>query len=149
MSEDLPLRTRGGTAIRYNFPADGEYMIKVRLRRDGDAVNGDGNVIRGVALKRQLDLRLDGARLKLFTVGGEHFGKAAAAQVGGLNCCLILRCRGFVQWRNKKNTNGHSGADAGLEVRIPSEGRTAYGWSRFRWWRTRRKPERAIDRGAF
>jgi len=75
MSENLPLRSRGGTAIPYNFPADGEYVVKVRLRRDGDAVNGDGNVIRGVALKRQLDVRLDDASLKLFTVGGEHFGQ--------------------------------------------------------------------------
>jgi hypothetical protein len=74
MSEELPLRSRGGMAVRHDFPADGEYIIKVRLQRDGDPVNGDGGAIRGVGLKRQLDVRLDKARLKLFAVGGEHFG---------------------------------------------------------------------------
>ncbi len=32
-SEDLPLGSRGGIAIHYNFPVDGEYLIKVRLQR--------------------------------------------------------------------------------------------------------------------
>src|SRR5437016_6835315 len=32
-SEDLPLGSRGGIAIRHNFPVDGEYLIKVRLQR--------------------------------------------------------------------------------------------------------------------
>jgi hypothetical protein len=32
-SEDLPLGSRGGIAIPYNFPVDGEYVIKVRLQR--------------------------------------------------------------------------------------------------------------------
>ena len=31
MDEDLPLGSRGGMAIRYHFPADGEYLIKVNL----------------------------------------------------------------------------------------------------------------------
>jgi hypothetical protein len=31
--EGLPFGTRGGAAITYNFPADGEYVIKIRLRR--------------------------------------------------------------------------------------------------------------------
>src|SRR5882724_10137838 len=35
MSEDLPLGSRGGGVIRHDFPADGEYLIKVRLKRDG------------------------------------------------------------------------------------------------------------------
>src|SRR5262249_43991499 len=29
MSEDLPFGTRGGVSIRHNFPADGEYLVKV------------------------------------------------------------------------------------------------------------------------
>ena len=32
-SEDLPLGSRGGIAIHYNFPVDGEYLIQVRLQR--------------------------------------------------------------------------------------------------------------------
>jgi mono/diheme cytochrome c family protein len=30
-SEELPLGSRGGLAVRYQFPVDGEYLIKVRL----------------------------------------------------------------------------------------------------------------------
>src|SRR5262245_66684021 len=32
-SEDLPFGSRGGIAVRYEFPVDGEYSIKVRLQR--------------------------------------------------------------------------------------------------------------------
>src|SRR5712691_7699077 len=83
MSEDLPLRSRGGMAVRDNFPADGEYTVKIRMQRDGDPVNGDGGAIRGVGLKRQIDVRLDKVRLKVFTVGGEHFGESAGEDGGG------------------------------------------------------------------
>src|SRR5688572_9094663 len=31
--EDLPFGSRGGIAIRYQFPVDGDYTIKMRLRR--------------------------------------------------------------------------------------------------------------------
>ncbi len=31
-SEDLPFGSRGGIAVPFNFPVDGEYVIKVRLR---------------------------------------------------------------------------------------------------------------------
>jgi len=109
MSEDLPLRSRGGTAIRYHFPADGEYIIKVRLLRDGGATNGDGGTIRGVALKRQLDIRLDKERLKLFSVGGEHFGKSGDdgdEYEGGDPKQVEYETRG---------------ADANLEVRVPAK----------------------------
>jgi len=77
MNEDLPFGSRGGIAVHYNFPADGEYDIKIRLTRDGDRANGDGGTVRGVGLKRQLEIRLDDARVKAFTVGGERFEKKA------------------------------------------------------------------------
>ena len=32
--DGLPFGTRGGTLIRYNFPGDGEYTIRVRLARE-------------------------------------------------------------------------------------------------------------------
>ena len=69
MDERLPFGSRGGMVVTHNFPADGEYVIKIKLLRDGNGY------IRGVALRRQVDLRLDDARLKLFTVGGEQKGK--------------------------------------------------------------------------
>jgi hypothetical protein len=33
MSEDLPFGSRGGLAIRHQFPLDAEYVVRIRLRR--------------------------------------------------------------------------------------------------------------------
>ena len=66
LSEDLPFGSRGGTAIRHNFPTDGEYVLRIRLGR-----RFDNDAIQGLAAREQLDVRLDGARVKLFEVGGE------------------------------------------------------------------------------
>src|SRR5881409_2115996 len=63
---DMPVGSRGGIAIRHEFPLDAEYVIKVRLQRGKDATTIVGTS------ERQLDIRLDGTRLKLFTVGGEN-----------------------------------------------------------------------------
>jgi hypothetical protein len=68
MSEDLPFGSRGGMAVRHNFPADGEYSVHVRLQRNSD------NYIRGITEPHQLDIRLDGKRVKLLTIGGENHG---------------------------------------------------------------------------
>ena len=65
-SEALPFGSRGGIAIRHFFPLDGEYAIKIHLK-----TNYNGSMILGLAEPHQLDVRLDGARIKLFTVGGE------------------------------------------------------------------------------
>jgi len=100
MSEDLPLGTRGGEAIRYDFPADGEYLIKVRLVRE--AGNGAG-MIRGVALKNQIDVSLDQRRLQRFSFGGERFGAAGDE---------------FTAADPRQSEFDTNGADAGLELRI-------------------------------
>ena len=67
MSEALPFGSRGGIAIDHFFPLDGEYLIKIRLKRDFS-----GNNILGISEPHQLDVRLDGARIELFRVGGEQ-----------------------------------------------------------------------------
>ncbi len=64
ISDDLPFGSRGGTAVRHYFPLDGEYVIQVRLQR------GKLEGILGLAEEHQLDIRLDGERLQLFTIGG-------------------------------------------------------------------------------
>lgn len=64
-SEDLPFGSRGGLAIRHHFPVDGEYLFEVVLQRD----YSDG--IRGLGERTQMEVRLDRARLKVFTVGGD------------------------------------------------------------------------------
>ena len=63
-SEDLPFGSRGGIAIHYDFPVDGEYLIKVRLQRQYQ------DYLKGMGWPQQLDVRLDGKLLKRFTVGG-------------------------------------------------------------------------------
>ena len=68
-SEDLPFGSRGGMAIHYDFPVDGEYLIKVRLQRQYQ------DYLKGMGWPQQLDVRLDGKLLKRFTVGGAGKGR--------------------------------------------------------------------------
>jgi mono/diheme cytochrome c family protein len=68
MSDDLPFGSQGGTVIRHHFPLDGEYTIQVLLRRQLYSY------IIGMGEPHQLDIRLDGVRLKRFSVGGEAPG---------------------------------------------------------------------------
>lgn len=75
-SRDLPVGSRGGIAVRHQFPLDAEYVITVRLQRGKDATT-----ILGTSHERQLDIRLDGARLGLFTVGGPGSGEAAQGDI--------------------------------------------------------------------
>jgi len=104
-SEDLPFGSRGGMAIRYDFPVDGEYAIKVRLRRQYQ------DYVMGMGWPQQLDVRLDGALVKRFTVGGEGKGRPAAASYAGDGEPGFA---GDPEW--EKYMQG--GADAGLEVRM-------------------------------
>jgi hypothetical protein len=60
--EDLPPGTRGGTVLPYNFPVDGEYEIQIRLARDRN------EHVEGLRATHEVELILDGERLKLFTV---------------------------------------------------------------------------------
>jgi hypothetical protein len=62
--EGLPLGTRGGLLIHYNFPLDGKYSIKVVLARN------TVDVIRGLEEAHQLEILVDGARVFLASVGG-------------------------------------------------------------------------------
>jgi hypothetical protein len=62
-SEELPFGSRGGVAVHHYFPVDGEYNLKIRLQQ-----NRDGMIVGLVGL-HQLDVRLDGARRKMFTIG--------------------------------------------------------------------------------
>jgi hypothetical protein len=86
-SRDLPIGSRGGLAVRHQFPLDAEYVIKVRLQRGKDATT-----ILGTSEQRQLDIRLDGRRIRLFTVGGQTQVEA---------------------------DNARGALDEGLEVRVP------------------------------
>jgi hypothetical protein len=104
-SEDLPLGSRGGLAIHYNFPVDGEYLIKVRLQRQYQ------DYLKGMGWPQQLDVRLDGKLLKRFTVGGGGKGRPAAESYAGDGEPGFA---GDPEWEKYMQTGG----DAGLEIRV-------------------------------
>jgi hypothetical protein len=105
-SEDLPLGSRGGLAIHYNFPVDGEYVIKVRLQRQYQ------DYLKGMGWPQKLDVRLDGKLLKRFTVGGAAKGRAAAESYAGDGEPGFA---GDPEWETYMQLTG----DAGLEIRVP------------------------------
>jgi hypothetical protein len=62
MGNDLPFGSRGGMAVDHYFPVDGEYLIKVKMQ------TGRFDQILGRERERQVDIRLDGARLGRFSI---------------------------------------------------------------------------------
>jgi mono/diheme cytochrome c family protein len=101
LSEDLPFGSRGGLAVRHHFPVDGEYLIKIRLQTNYV------DYIRGIDIAHDIDVRVDGRRVRQFTVGGDAPGKPAPASYEG-------NIFGDPAWERYMHE-----ADAGLEVRIP------------------------------
>jgi hypothetical protein len=65
--EGLPFGTRGGTLIRYNFPMDGEYSIKVQLARYGGVVAIAEDIF-PFDRPQNLEVTLDGEQLHVFTL---------------------------------------------------------------------------------
>ncbi len=100
MSEDLPLGSRGGTAIRHVFPLDADYVCRVRLMRN------IAGYVRGLDTPRRLEVRLDGVRLTTFVVGGAGKGMAAPMGFTGV-------IPGDAAWEAWAPT-----ADAGLDLRF-------------------------------
>jgi len=64
--EGLPVGTRGGILIKYNFPLDAEYRFKVRFWAN------TVNTVRGLEFPTRVEITLDGARVKLATIGGQE-----------------------------------------------------------------------------
>ncbi len=60
--ENLPFGTRGGKVVQYTFPLDADYEIRIRLARDRN------EHVEGLSARHEIDLMLDGQRLKLFAV---------------------------------------------------------------------------------
>jgi len=101
VSDDLPFGSQGGTAFRHQFPASGDYVITVTLRRQLY------RYIIGMGEPHQIDVRLDGVRLRRFTIGGEGRGMTAPESFAG-------NTQGDPQWEVYMHT-----ADEGLQVRVP------------------------------
>jgi mono/diheme cytochrome c family protein len=62
--DGLPVGTRGGILVKYNFPLDAEYVFKVRFW------SNTVNTVRGLEFPSRVEITLDGARVKLVTIGG-------------------------------------------------------------------------------
>jgi mono/diheme cytochrome c family protein len=75
-SEDLPWGSRGGLAVRYEFPVDGEYLFQLRLNESG----ADGGIMGLTAEPHQLDVSLDRARVWTSTVGGPELAKESGEE---------------------------------------------------------------------
>jgi hypothetical protein len=92
VNDQLPFGSRGGWVVQHNFPLDGEYLVKVRLRRD---YQGGSNRILDIEQQDQIEVRLDKARVASFIIGGTP--PASAGNQG----------------------NYAQTADEGLQVRVP------------------------------
>jgi mono/diheme cytochrome c family protein len=104
-SEQLPFGSRGGLAIPYTFPVDGEYLVRVRLQRQYQ------DYLKGMGWPQQLDIRLDGKLIKRFTVGGNAKGRPAALSYAGDGEPGFA---GDPEWEKYMQVTG----DAGLEARV-------------------------------
>ena len=66
MSDDLPFGSQGGMAFRYQFPAAGEYLLRVYLQQPSPLVG------------QQVDLRLDGELIATPTLRPDMTGDTVA-----------------------------------------------------------------------
>ena len=109
MSEDLPFGSRGGLAVRHRFPLDGEYRIKIALQRQLY------DFIRGLGEPHELEVRIDGKRIKAFTVGGGDHGTPPPVSYAGN---YGVKEGTSPEWEKHRLETG----DAHLELRVPVQG---------------------------
>jgi hypothetical protein len=70
--EGLPFGTRGGTSLRYTFPRDGEYAVRVQLTRYAGASFDDIPLFDET---QKLELSLDGKPLHVFELPADNPGE--------------------------------------------------------------------------
>src|SRR5215831_730263 len=92
LGEDFPLGSQGGIAARHYFPLDAEYVFKIRLGRTY------ADVIRGLHVSSDIEIRVDGVRVGHFAIGGADLAAADPDRAG----------------KNSLYT-----ADEALQVRVP------------------------------
>ena len=85
--EGLPLGTRGGILIPYNFPLDGEYDFSVALLQN---IVG---YVTGLEYPHQLEISINGERVFLAPVGGEEDNKMSDANLGVAKDTLDARLK--------------------------------------------------------
>lgn len=68
-SDEMPFGTRGGLAVRYVFPADGDYLIETRPKENG-ANDGFENFSAEI---HQLDIAIDSVQILSAGLGGPEW----------------------------------------------------------------------------
>ena len=108
MSEDLPFGSRAGLAVRHHFPLDGDYDVRIRLKRSVY------EYIVNLEEAHDLEVRLDGTRVALYTIGGEAPGRPAPLTFSG-----TFMAAGGAGYPTQDWDDYYTGADAGLALRVP------------------------------
>ena len=68
--DGMPFGTRGGLRVQHHFPVDGEYEMRIHLERS------QRDDVRGLHEPHDIELAIDGQRIKLFELdGGPHMYK--------------------------------------------------------------------------
>jgi hypothetical protein len=108
MSEQMPFGTHGGLAVRHPFALDGEYVLRVHLKRNITVLN-----ILGIEEdEHQIEVRVDHALVKRFKVGGRFKGPDPGV--------LIAVPEDDVE--GARIHEYRMNADKELEVRVPIKG---------------------------
>lgn len=79
VSDDLPFGSRGGLAVRYYFPADGEYLFEMRPKESGVAGGFEGITEE----PHQIEVRLDNVKVWAGTIGGPEFARKRGPNASG------------------------------------------------------------------
>jgi hypothetical protein len=110
VSTELPIGSRGGTAVHYYFPVDGEYNIKITMQKHYQ------EYFRAAGWPQWVDLRIDGKLVKRFSYGGGAVAYRPATMPGAGESGFA----GAPEWEEYMTSN-LTGADAHLELRVPVE----------------------------
>ena len=83
--DGLPFGTRGGATVNHTFPVDGEYGLQVQLSRDRN------ENVEGLTEPHDLEIALDGRRLKVFTITPNRNRSGAYYADEGVDKGLLVR----------------------------------------------------------
>jgi len=80
MGEELPFGSRGGIAVRHQFPLDGEYVIRVNV--ESPRSDQPQDLFQRSEAPEQLDVRVDGKRVGVFNIGKPNSSQWSYAKNG-------------------------------------------------------------------
>jgi hypothetical protein len=104
-NEDMPFATVGGLGVRHAFPLDGEYVFRIKMKR-----NGTVSTIEGIDEdEHDIELRVDHQLVKQFKIGGKYKGPDPGVLIA------VPEDDKYGQVLHDYRMN----ADGALEVRLP------------------------------